>query len=556
MSRLAAALLFLAFSTFYLATRTHYNTFDAVSYANQIERLYPRTHDLKWLFHPHHLLFNFTGYMFFHVIGAFGWRGNVLTATETLNALVAAWGIAEFFLLIRARSSRATGIALLGAAALGVSYGYWVAATDGRVNMISAVLLIAAYRRFAELPEQPLMRRQALTAGFLAGMAVLYHESAALFLPGLFIASFLRDKATPTRRKSHPPYRDALAVLAAWAGTVGGAYLIVGAGVLRLHSLAAFRGWAEKYAELGWWWDFRVGHNLPLDLFAAVNAVVATALPHRSFGPFVRGCHHAAVFGCGVVFLTAAIAAVVLIRSEKRFVVQTGIWIAAYAAFFTVWTPGYFIFWIPVTIAVLALALSGAARLPLRFPAKLAPCAALVIWIASVATWNWHAQIQPHIRRDASPYQRVAREIGQHTQPGDLIVITGEGDLAECEVNIPYFADRDTIALHTEFARHHEDAPSTVASVQGRIADTLRQGHGVYVLDEAWHRESAVQLLGQRHPEATMPAIDLLFSPWKAHAAWRGGHGPVWQLVPRSSSFNPVRRRAHRRSSHGKDEVP
>ena len=47
----------------YWATRTQANTFDAVSYANQIAHLYPRTGDPRWLFHPHHLLFNALGYV-------------------------------------------------------------------------------------------------------------------------------------------------------------------------------------------------------------------------------------------------------------------------------------------------------------------------------------------------------------------------------------------------------------------------------------------------------------------------------------------------------------
>ena len=60
---LPAALLFGAVLALYGATQTRANTFDAVSYANQFGRLYPRTHDLHWLFHPHHLLFNALGYL-------------------------------------------------------------------------------------------------------------------------------------------------------------------------------------------------------------------------------------------------------------------------------------------------------------------------------------------------------------------------------------------------------------------------------------------------------------------------------------------------------------
>ena len=56
--------LFAVVLALYWATPTRLNTFDAVSYANQIGRLYPHTEDRHWLFHPHHLLFNAVGYVF------------------------------------------------------------------------------------------------------------------------------------------------------------------------------------------------------------------------------------------------------------------------------------------------------------------------------------------------------------------------------------------------------------------------------------------------------------------------------------------------------------
>jgi len=50
---LTSACLFVALTVLYIATATRFNTFDAVSYANQIAHLYPRTGNPIWLFHPH-----------------------------------------------------------------------------------------------------------------------------------------------------------------------------------------------------------------------------------------------------------------------------------------------------------------------------------------------------------------------------------------------------------------------------------------------------------------------------------------------------------------------
>src|SRR5580658_5949718 len=85
---LIALAIFVVFSIVYLATRTTYNTFDAVSYSNQIAHLYVRTGDPHWLFHPHHLLFNATGYVLWRLARAFGYMGGPLVVLETFNAIV------------------------------------------------------------------------------------------------------------------------------------------------------------------------------------------------------------------------------------------------------------------------------------------------------------------------------------------------------------------------------------------------------------------------------------------------------------------------------------
>ena len=99
---------------------------------------------------------------------------------QTLNAVCGALGLALFYLALRRILTRSRALALLLTAALGVSFGYWICATDARVNMPSLTMLIAAFFALVACMQAPNAQR-ALFAGFLAACAALFHESAGLF---------------------------------------------------------------------------------------------------------------------------------------------------------------------------------------------------------------------------------------------------------------------------------------------------------------------------------------------------------------------------------------
>ena len=82
------------------------------------------------------------------------------------------------------------------------------------------------------------------------------------------------------------------------------------------------------------------------------------------------------------------------------------LWIALYGAFFTVWSPGYFVFWVPVLAPVsLLLALSLA-----HYRARkggLWVNALVGAWVTLYAVLNIHAGIGPHAQVGASPFQKA-----------------------------------------------------------------------------------------------------------------------------------------------------
>ena len=560
---LPTGLLFLSTLVVYWATRTQANTFDAVSYANQVAHLYPRTGDPRWLFHPHHLLFNALGYVLWRAAQALGYVGGSLVVLQSLNATLGAGGVAVFYLTLRRLLQRSRWLPLLISLGLAFSFGYWICAADGRVNMPSVFLMLCAFAVLCRAMQGPQVS-SAAAVGALAGGAVLFHESAGLFvvvgLAGVLLAEedpLLLPAAMKMRRR-----RMALAYLAAWGAAAALPYLGVGVLALHLHSVAAFRHWSSEYAELGWWWDFHILANLGLDVKAFLHAVIAdlpgrqgTLRVGRHIPVALKTLYYATLLGwLGAAYAFLAALPLLWRSHNRRMMIVCVLWIVVYAAFFTVWSPGYFVFWVPVlvpTAVMLALALA-------HYRARRGGLAAnwlLGTWIVLYGLLNAQASVLPHLAPNSDPFRRIAADVRAHTQPGDVILVAGAGDGGPCEVALPYFADRQVISLHGLLTKARNDkaaaliaaspaGPDAPPSARAQIAAALAGGHAVYALDELIpaglnlgpaHNPHTLAELAARH-HLTQTDIKALLSPYTLAPAWHSPRGPVWRLTPKADA--------------------
>ncbi len=537
-----AVLLFVGTLGIYWVTRTAANTFDAVSYANQIAHLYPRTGDPRWLFHPHHLLFNALGYALWRTAQIFGYSGGSLVVLQSLNAVLGAAGVSVYYLTLRRLLQRSHGLPLLTALGLAGSFGWWICASDGRVNMPSVFLMLAAFSALTRVMATPTLVGAALT-GLLAGGAVLFHESAGLFVV-VGLAGVLLSAAGPTRLERTAAY------LGAWGLTAALPCLGVGVLVLHLHSLMAFRAWSSAYTELGWWWDFHILHNFVLDFYALRHAGFVEPGSRAStftlgghLPPLALGLYCLSVLG----WLAAAFAVFATLpqlwRSHSRaLVVVLAVWVAVYAAFFTVWSPGYFVFWVPVLIPTSLLLALTLAHYRARRGGRIANWL-LGIWIAVYAALNFAVSIGPHLSPSSDPFRRIAADVRAHTRFGDVVLVAGAGDGGPCEVALPYFADRDVISLHGLLTKKRDDKLAALSLAQSEIDTTLASGHAVYALDEVipWHNAKTLAALSAKH-HLTAADLQILLSPYVRTLAWQSGRGPVWRLEGRphpETSFRP-----------------
>jgi len=417
---------------------------------------------------------------------------------------------------------------------LSLSFGYWICATDGRVNLPSLFLMLAAFSVLTRTMATPSPKLAALT-GMLAGGAVLFHESAGLFVVVGFAGVLLAKGAWKQRRL------PLLAYLSAWGLTAALPYLVVGVGVLHLHSVPALHAWSAEYTELGWWWDFRILHNLGTDFYAFRHAgfvepgsrastfTLGGRLPALSLGLYI-----VSVFGWLAAASVILISLPQLWRSPSRALALTlALWIFVYAAFFTVWSPGYFVFWVPVLVpasTLLALTLA-------HYRARRGGVAVnwlLGIWITAYALLNLQVSILPHLAPQSDPFRRIAADVRAHTRRGDVVLVAGAGDGGPCEVALPYFADRDVISLHGLLTKARDDKAAALLQAQTEIAATLASGHAVYALDEVVpsHSPRTLAALSAKH-RLTGEDLTRLLSPYGRTWAWDSPRGPVWRLTKR-----------------------
>lgn len=543
---LTATILCVAFASLFLFTRAQYYTFDSVSYAYSILR-FDRTGDRFALYHPHHLLFNVTGWLLWRLCRQFGYIGGPLEVLKTMNGVLGGIGIGLLSLTLRSVLTRSRALAVILPIGLGLSFGYWVCATDGRVNMASVVLSIAAFYALVLTMQSPTSRR-ALATGVVSAIAMLYHESAGLFLLVGWLGIWLAEYAQGAEEEERRARLKLLGIYtAAWLAVTIIPYMIVGVGYLHLRSAAGFKDWAARYAILGWWWDFRILHNLRSDAYAIRKCLFTEPTGKQGTFYIDRGstlfgfwAYIAALAGWLIATYEGLIALPLLLKTHyRRYIAITIVYIVVNTAFFTVWQPDYFVFRVSTVMAMcLLMAIVSSHYRAQRYgPLWLA---AIGIWIALYGMSNYILSIGPHVDPKSNPYMVMADDIRHRTDPRDLIVMPGAGFGAQDEVYIPYFAQRDVFSIHTEMAHHHEDYALMARALQSQMARARASGGTVYVFDDIYEPGLAEAMLLRQH-NITRPMLLSLFAGQLRTKAWvTPRRDPMWRLTGPQTPPAPV----------------
>lgn len=160
-------LIILFFLVIYLLFPTNNSSIDAYYYAASIK------HSGE-MFHPHHLLYNYTGSLFLKITQVFGFSPDVLTFLKSLNALIAAlclFIVNRILVKLGKDPGEIAGFLILS----GSNFAIWRFATENETYIFPlAFSLLASLGFINYLKNQK--PGQIVLSGIAASIAVLYHQ--------------------------------------------------------------------------------------------------------------------------------------------------------------------------------------------------------------------------------------------------------------------------------------------------------------------------------------------------------------------------------------------
>lgn len=486
----------------YLLTRSEVHTFDALSYIRDVDQR------AGFFFHPHHLLYGPTGWLFYRIWQAFGYSGSSEIPLQVLNSLVgAAIGIGLYRLTLRLAGRwwaafLATGILLF-------NYGFWYFAVEVEVYHLALIWLLATLALLIELVSQP-RRRTAPLLGLTLGLAALYHQTNGLLAPVVLAGVLLGPVA----------WRDRCAQLitagALSAAVVALGYGVVGFGYNGFRSLSELRAWMFFFVETGWW-----GHAVRdrlTDLGAGLGNTIATqgALP----------------FWIAIVAILAA-GLGASARRWPRIVTICLIWIAIYGAFFAWWEADNIEFWIGTLLPLWLLLGLSFERVGARVAMSRAPRIATALPVGAVVLpllLAWHNY--PIVERRGDARQDLQRQLSAGvralTAPADLIVSPG----GVMELYLPYYEDRHNVAtLNGILFEVNGDLETALARLRERIDTSLHAGLSVVVGQDVLEIPKDIFM---RYP-VTQADLDRFWAPYMTAlepAVSHNGKTYFWRIPP------------------------
>lgn len=526
------------FALLYLATRTQFYSVDAVRIGNDLVR-YHHQHTIDDLYQPTHLLYEIFASIGWAITRVLGYKGGPLPVLEDINCACGGIGLGLLYLTLRAILTRSRSLAMLVPVALGLSFGYWIVATDARPEMPGIAAMIAAIYMIIRCMLLPIRRRSA-TAGLVGAVAtLLYLPSGMLLIVGI-LAIFLAEYSQGTEDEERLARNQNLAIYtSSFVLPVVFAYLLVGLGIQRFDSPSDWRAWFADGADRFWNWSPHPLANLRLDVYAFRRALfvepgtkTGTFHLEEQGGPLQSVLYWTTLAGWFTAVYAILSATMFLVRTHyKSFLIVALAIVFIYAGLFTVVSPGAYTNWLPVTTAsAIIMAIAGSYYRGKR--GGMLWLAGLTAWTVIFAFSNFELFVRPHMEASENPWLGQAELIESHTQPGDVIVLSGTGDEVTATEYFPYFARRSVFSLADSLTAHGDNVTLTSRDLQGTVVQAMQSGHRVFALGNIWQD---ADVRGRLRDEHGVSAPQLLFVGLRRAPAWRDPDDPdsiVWKLIP------------------------
>ncbi|MFA5139374.1 MAG: DUF2723 domain-containing protein [Elusimicrobiota bacterium] len=430
MSRTSSIVVGLVVFLLYLSYPSRFHNFDGVACAIAVELGEPR-----YLVHGNHLVYGLAGWAFHGLLNSVGIRLSALWALQVLDSLAGAAAVGVFHATLLA-AGLVPGAALLAAAGLALSFGFWFWSLEAQVYALGALLLALSLREM--LRERPSPYRLALWHG----LSMLSHGANVLLAP-VVVANLWRAHEDKRRATSLYLVSAAALVIVSYGAAV--------VWLVRPRSLEELRVWLLGSAALTAdrsfsWHGTRFLESLPVWLGMSLKTL--SPAPWLGWVPWA----------CGLWALFKRP------EARLRLVLSAWLWLGCYALLFTRWEPFTMAYRMSDMLPLWLLAGVFAERIWSSRHGK-AACLVFALLLGAV---NFGAGILPASRAQGNvPLQR-ALWIRDSTPEDAWVASYGIFD-----VYIPYFAHRRPLNLRYFKGRRE--------ALAGRLWEILESGSPVFV---------------------------------------------------------------------------
>lgn len=460
LARLAPWIVAALLLTLYLSTLTAGNTYDAVIYAQMVERAAGGGGVTLDFFAPQHVLHK-------PLAAGLTWlaqsAGVPVSGMVVLQVLAALGGAALGGLLVASlRPDCGLPLAVTTALAACLAGGTWFFATDGETNHLSLAFAAASL-----LPIRIMLREQA-KRGVIAAAALSLAAAAAfhITLGTLWIALLVLTLARHRER-----LRDVTAMLAA------ASLLLLVAYVPRIVMLEATTpGWRLRHV-VSFTKDSPGGGYLLANGFEPIaewlyltRTMALGASPLLEMGALLPW-----------LWLLAGVAAL-LLRRGGPLLWLSGLWFVFTISLHGAWASQHLEFACFLTTPLAIFGACGVAALLPSAKGRLVTAAVQALFVGVIAGATWAGTIAPQLDPADNRYRRLTDMVVAATDPSDC-VIASQLSGNESKVYITYFGLRRTLV--PEFTMGPElTSAESIARFREKLAECCRSGGRLVALRE------------------------------------------------------------------------
>jgi len=424
-------------------------TYDGMVFASKIESAHV---PLRYIFPPHHLLYNFLGrclYFWGRENGA-SWDG--LVALQFFDILTGVLGvILTFHLLVRKTNDRL--VSFLSAAGLSFTFSYWYFSTSPGVRIFATVtpLFVWYLLTYLERETPPVF---GLVLGFAHALAVLGHQTNLLLTPAFIGGICLSDKKTLEKLKTLGYYLFALTT-----GALG-PYLFVGRYVWQKETYEKWLWWFFAYLHVKQWGGNFQPAGFEAGKAAMVQAFLSRSHPDETLAASLTFGSVKMLFQCTVLVLLGLFLLRIkwLWKEHPRSCFVGLFWLLAFVPFFVWWEPWNIEFWVASTVpcwilmSIVVADISDRWKNPiLRFANR---SLVLGLW-GSLIVLLFMFNFQNPVKKNAvihSP-KEILEALDWKARVDDLVILTGIN-------TVPFYIDRyqkrDYLSLDLFFKKYEK----------------------------------------------------------------------------------------------------